>query len=114
LTLQVWLASDHVLVSAAGDLVGAVDAALAERGLTRQVRAAVPQFLTAFATVAASDATATVGEGQAHAYADQFRLAVYDVPIPMTPFRLQMLSARRGPDPAHDWLMEAIEAVYRA
>ena len=55
LTLEDWLACDHILVSAAGDLIGAVDAALAARGLRRRTSAAMPQFLAAFATVAASD-----------------------------------------------------------
>jgi DNA-binding transcriptional LysR family regulator len=114
LTLEAWLACDHVLVSAAGDFVGAVDAALAERGLARRVRAAVPQFLTAFATVAASDATATVGEGQARAYAGRFGLVVHDAPVPMAPFRLQLLSARGAPDPALDWLIKEILALYGA
>lgn len=114
LTLETWLAFDHVLVSAAGDLVGAVDVALAEQGRSRRVRASLPQFLTAFATVARSDATATVGEGQARSYGELFNLDIFEVPIPMAPFRLQMLSTRGAPDPALDWLMEEMSSVYAA
>ena len=43
LSLEAWLATDHIVVSAAGDLHGALDPVLAARGLTRRTRAAVPQ-----------------------------------------------------------------------
>lgn len=112
LSLNLWLAHDHVLVSAAGDLVGAVDAALAARGLQRRTRAAMPQFLAAFATVAASDATATVSEGLARSFAQVFGLAIHAPPVALDPFDLSILRSAGGPpDPALDWLEAAIVAA---
>jgi DNA-binding transcriptional LysR family regulator len=112
LTLENWLATDHVVVSAAGDLSGAVDPILAARGLSRRTRAALPQFLAAFATVAAGDTTATVPESLARTYARAFGLAVHPPPIKLPSFELAIL--RRGvefPDPALDWLVQLMVAL---
>jgi DNA-binding transcriptional LysR family regulator len=68
----------------------------------------MPQFLAAFATIAASDATATVPAALARSYADIFGLALYPPPIPLPPFELAILRAdSEAPDPALDWLVEA-------
>ncbi|MGO9769665.1 MAG: LysR substrate-binding domain-containing protein, partial [Roseiarcus sp.] len=72
MSLEKWLATDQIVVSAAGDLIGAIDPVLAARGLTRRTRAAVPQFLAAFATIAAGDATASVPESLAKTFAEPF------------------------------------------
>jgi DNA-binding transcriptional LysR family regulator len=115
LSLEDWLAYEHVLVSAAGDLVGAVDTALAARGLQRRTRAAMPQFLAAFATVAASDVTATVTEGLARRFAEVFGLAIHDPPVSLDPFELSILRLSGGPlDPALDWLEETLVAARAA
>jgi DNA-binding transcriptional LysR family regulator len=109
LSLEAWLACDHLIVSAAGDLVGAVDVALAARGLSRRTTAAMPQFLATFATLAASDATATVTQSLATAFAPTFGLAIHAPPIDLPPFQLTILRARpRAPDPALDWLVASI------
>jgi DNA-binding transcriptional LysR family regulator len=112
LTLETWLATDHIIVSAAGDLAGAIDPMLAARGLSRRTRAALPQFLAAFATVAAGDTTAAVPASLANAYAGPFGLAVYPPPIDLPTFELVIL--RRGldaPDPALDWLVQLMVAL---
>ncbi len=112
LSLETWLATDHIVVSAAGDLHGAIDPALAARGLTRRTRAAVPQFLAAFATIAAGEATASVPESLAKTFAEPFGLAVYPPPIALPPFELAILRARaQAPDPALDWLVRAIVEI---
>ncbi len=112
LTLEAWLSCDHILVSAAGDLVGAVDVALSALGLRRRTRAAMPQFLAAFATVAAGDATATVTRRLAERYADTFGLDMFEPPIPLAPFDLSILRADSGAtDPALDWFEAAFEAA---
>ena len=108
LTLERWLECDHLLVSAAGDLVGAVDSALAALGLRRRVCAAMPQFLAAFATVAASDLVATVALSVASAYAHLFDLELHAPPLALAPFELAILRAERAPDPALDWFEDAI------
>jgi DNA-binding transcriptional LysR family regulator len=110
--LETWLATDQIVVSAAGDLAGAIDPVLAARGLMRRTRAAVPQFLAAFATIAAGEATASVPESLAKTFAEPFGLAVYKPPIDLPPFELSILRARaEAPDPALDWLVQAIVEI---
>jgi len=109
LSLDEWIATDHIVVSAAGDLVGAVDEALAAIGLSRRVTAAMPQFLATLAMVAVTDATATVPLSLANAFADRFGLQLYPPPISLPSFQLTMLRKRgEAPDPALDWLVGKI------
>ena len=115
LTLDAWLAYDHIVVSAAGDIVGAVDDALAARGLARRTRYAIPQFLATLATVAASDATATVPLSLANDFARAFKLRIHEPPIELAPFELSILRKRaEAPDPALDWLTDRISEIRAA
>ncbi len=112
LSLENWLMTDQIVVSAAGDLAGAIDPVLAARGLARRTRAAIPQFLAAFATIAAGDATAAVPESLAKTFAEPFGLSVFPPPIDLPPFELTILRARaEAPDPALDWLTRAIVEI---
>ncbi|AKF04231.1 LysR family transcriptional regulator [Sandaracinus amylolyticus] len=61
-TLERWLALPHVVVSGRGQASGALDAALAARGLSRRVGLVVPSFLAVPAIVAGSDLVALVPE----------------------------------------------------
>jgi DNA-binding transcriptional LysR family regulator len=106
LTLRTFVELDHLLVSPVGDLDGPVDEALRRIGKTRHVVAALPQFLAALATAAASDVLLTVPKGLAKAYAPVFGLAIYEPPIAMPGYEM---AAVQGPlsarDPAVDWLV---------
>lgn len=107
MTLRRFVELDHLLVSPVGDLEGPVDEALRKMGRARRVVAAVPQFLGALATVAASDVLATVPRGLAKTYAPVFGLSVYDIPVSMPAYEM---AALQGPlsarDPAVDWLVD--------
>ena len=106
LTLRKFVELDHLLVSPVGDLDGPVDDALRRVGKTRRVVAALPQFLAALATAAASDVLVTVPKGLAKAYAPTFGLSIYETPITMPGYEM---AAVQGPlsarDPAVDWLV---------
>jgi DNA-binding transcriptional LysR family regulator len=106
LTLRKFVELDHLLVSPLGDLDGPVDDALRRVGKTRRVVAALPQFLAALATAAASDVLVTVPKGLAKAYAPTFGLSVYETPIAMPGYEM---AAVQGPlsarDPAVEWLV---------
>jgi DNA-binding transcriptional LysR family regulator len=106
LTLRRFVELDHLLVSPVGDLDGPVDEALRKMGKARRVVAALPQFLAALATAAASDVLVTVPRGLAKAYGPLFGLAIYDTPVPMPGYEM---AAVQGPlsarDPAVDWLV---------
>ena len=78
-------------------------------------RAAMPQFLAAFATVAASDATATVTEGLAGSFAEVFGLAIHAPPVALDPFQLSLLRSAGGPpDPAIDGLEATVVGAREA
>lgn len=106
LTLRRFVELDHLLVSPVGDLDGPVDDALRQVGKTRRVVAALPQFLAALATTAASDVLLTVPKGLAKAYAPTFGLSIYETPIAMPGYEM---AAVQGPlsarDPAVEWLV---------
>ena len=106
LTLRKFVELDHLLVSPVGDLDGPVDDALRAVGKTRRVVAALPQFLAALATTAASDVLLTVPKGLAKAYAPTFGLSIYETPIAMPGYEM---AAVQGPlsarDPAVEWLV---------
>ena len=107
LTLRKFVELDHLLVSPVGDFDGPVDEALRRIGKTRHVVAALPQFLAALATAAASDVLVTVPKGLAKAYAATFGLSVYDPPVAIPGYEM---AAMQGPlsarDPAVDWLVK--------
>jgi DNA-binding transcriptional LysR family regulator len=107
LTLRGFVELDHLLVSPVGDLDGPVDEALRKTDKTRRVVAALPQFLAALATAAASDVLVTVPKGLAKAYAPTFGLSIYETPIAMPGYEM---AAMQGPlsarDPAVDWLVD--------
>ncbi len=60
LTLRQYTTIAHLLVSQRGRVTGAVDVALAQHGLTREVGLVVPHFLVAPALVGQSDYVATL------------------------------------------------------
>jgi DNA-binding transcriptional LysR family regulator len=109
LDLETFLALDHLIVSAAGDFVGAVDRALEPMGLKRRVVAAMPQFLATFATVAETDLIVTVPAGLAADHAERFGLAVYELPLAMDPINVVILAAPGPvPDRGVAWLLDTM------
>ncbi len=112
LDLATYLALDHLLVSFSGRLTGAVDEALAARGLRRRVVASLPLFLGVFDAVAHSDAIATVSRRLATRHAAAFGLQVAPVPVAVPPFPV-MAVRREGlaADLGYDWLRAAIAAA---
>ena len=55
LTLKRFCAAEHVLVSLTADVYGFIDAALAERGVSRRVAVTVPNFMMALSLIAETD-----------------------------------------------------------
>ena len=109
LTPERYAALDHIIVSGTGELSGPIDTVLERQGLTRRVIAALPQFLASLATVAASDAIASVPAGIAERYAKLFDLDVHEFPIslPATEF-VAMQPLRSTTDRALQWLLDKI------
>ena len=114
LSLETYLALDHVLVSFRGDLQGTVDQALARQGLTRRVAASVPMFLTAFAMVAHGDLIATVPARLAERYAASFGLQLFAPPLELDTFStLAVRHARSRGDAGLDWLIDRLAGLWK-
>lgn len=105
----------HILVSAGGDLAGAVDAALAAVGLHRRVVAAVPQFLGALAAIAESDLVAAIPAGIATRHAARFGVSLHPMPVDAGSFELASIRALKpAADLGLDWLEARIVAAVPA
>jgi DNA-binding transcriptional LysR family regulator len=89
LDLDAYCAARHVVVSLEGDLSGVVDDALERLGRRRTVVAAVPYFLAALSTAAATDCLVTLPARIAAAYAARFGLEVRDPPVALRGFTVR-------------------------
>jgi DNA-binding transcriptional LysR family regulator len=109
MTLEDYLALDHILVSFRGGFTGMVDQALKRRRLKRRVVASVPMFMTAMTTVAHTNLAATVPSRLAARHARQLGLAVFEAPLKVDSFAISLVRhARSASDPGLDWLAAKI------
>jgi DNA-binding transcriptional LysR family regulator len=111
MSLQAFLAHQHLLVSPEGDGVGHVDVKLAQLGHKRDIAIALPQMYAAPAIVASSDLLATMMEGAVHASGLHDALAVRALPdeidLAPVPFVLHW-HRRNDAHPAQRWLREQV------
>jgi DNA-binding transcriptional LysR family regulator len=85
--------------------VGLLQGALAERGLRRVIGLTTPHYLAALAVVSRSDMAAPLPRRLAAAFADRYRLRLFDPPYPSPPFDIMALWHRdHGAEPAIAWL----------
>lgn len=112
LDLDSYTGAGHVLTAPGGTLGGVVDHVLKSEGRSRRVVVAVPYFLAALATVAASDLLATVPRRLALAYAAVFGLGTAEPPLAIRRFTVRMTWSRRsGSDPGVAWLRGQLMAA---
>jgi len=111
-SLEAWLAHPHVLVSSSGETVGALDEALAERGLVRRVGMVVPSFLIVPDLLRSSDLIAML---PSRCVRSDEGLAMFPPPIPIEGFPLHIgWHVRRDRDPAVRHVASAIERLLSA
>lgn len=115
LSLRDYVNADHALVAPRGGWVpGPTDELLAEKGLKRKVRMAVPHYLAAPYCVAFSDLLVTVPESVADECVKILPLAKFELPLETRPFVVSMVwHDRNHDDPAHRWLRRKIKAGCR-
>ncbi|MBA2664962.1 MAG: LysR family transcriptional regulator [Bradymonadaceae bacterium] len=105
LTLERYVACDHVQVAPRGRAGGRLDDHLFALGYKRHIARAVPYFRSALEMTAKSDYLLTVSARLAYRYATELDLVIFELPFEMTGFTLSMLwHARHQSDPAHAWL----------
>jgi DNA-binding transcriptional LysR family regulator len=112
MTVRRWAALGHVLVSPRGRVRGAVDRALASRGLRRRVAFVSPTFLGAAQVVAATDLVLTCGARSAAEAAPRLGLHVFTPPVPVEPFPLGMFwHQRQDADPFLAWTRSLLAEI---
>lgn len=114
LSLEQYLAADHVLVSTqGGKFHGYVDQVLEARGLQRKVVLSVPQFLIAPSLIQqCGQLVATIPGRLAAHYASHYPLQVLPPPIELDGFQVQQIwHPRTDNDPAQRWLRQLVSEV---
>jgi DNA-binding transcriptional LysR family regulator len=110
LTLESFLAAEHVLVSPQGNEGGYVDDALRLAGKQRRVAVSVPGFLAALSLVQSSELLATLPDDIVHALAP----ALHRYTCPVSTPQLEMCliwAARFTHDARHSWLRALVRDV---
>lgn len=109
LTLETFLAYDHILVSLNGDRTGVVDAALKPMGRSRTVALTLPYFSTAALVAAQTDLLLTLPQRVAACFAGPLRLQTADAPIELDGFGYRLLwHPRSETDPGNCWLRDRL------
>jgi DNA-binding transcriptional LysR family regulator len=104
LSVSAFTRMEHVLVAPWGRPGGAVDEALADRGLRRQLAVQVPTFLVLPHVLAGTGRIATVPRSIARALVGP-GLCIVPPPLPVPPFTLfAAFHELHRKDPAHAWL----------
>jgi DNA-binding transcriptional LysR family regulator len=133
LTLERLAGLSHMIISATGEDEHAVDGyvidhglerlvtrselgllrgALAAHGLRRVIGLTTPHFLAALAVVSQSDMAAPLPRRLAAAFADQYRLKLFEPPYPSPPFDIMALWHRdHGEERAIAWLRGVLRQV---
>lgn len=115
LTVERYAAAEHVTVSRRGRLQDAVDEALRESGLRRQVVAAAPTGAAALQFVRRTDLVVTVPALVSGPAVEAFGLVSRALPVAVAPVPMYLAWHRRyDKDPAHAWLRRLALASLRA
>ncbi|HET7314488.1 LysR family transcriptional regulator [Salinisphaera sp.] len=114
LTLEVFLAQRHVLITQTGVGLSRLDEALADRGLAREISVLTRHYQLPRQLVAESHMIATLPARIARYQARHLGLAVLEPPIELSEFQIGIAwGALDHHDPAHRWLRERIVAIAR-
>ncbi len=114
MTLEIYTAAEHLIVSPRGDHTGIVDEELVKCGQVRRVTMAVPQFLPALAIVATTDLISTLPSRLVASQAERYRLLFFPPPVEIRPFTVTaMLHERNSNSPMHQWAISALSEIAR-
>ena len=105
LSLESYLAQDHVMVTSRRQGPGLEDVELSKRDLRRRVRLRCRNYLAALGAVAETDLLLTMAERYAHRFAPGLRLQVLPLPLRMPTLDLYLYwHASADGDAASRWL----------
>lgn len=111
-SLEAYCAAEHLVVSDSGDPLGFVDAALAERGLSRRVAMTAPNFMFALAVLADTDLIAALPRKFVAAHGARFDIATAAPPVTLPAFRLTMVTPKVAlNDAGIAWLADVLSSA---
>lgn len=109
LTLDEYIAHDHLLVSYRGASHSQIDEQLARQNLTRRVRYVTPHFSSLPLMLKQIPALTTVPTGLASGWVEHYGLQRSAVPVSAPAFTLSLMwNTRRSHDPSLLWLLEKL------
>src|SRR5262249_5455992 len=133
LTLECLASLPHLIISASGEdgqaingyvsdhglerlvtrsEVGLLQGALEAHGLRRVIGLTTPHFLAALAVVSQSDMAAPLPRRLAAAFADRYRLKLFDPPHPSPPFEIMALwHPDHRNEPSENWVSTVLREV---
>ncbi len=112
LSLENYLALDHLVISITGAGPAPVDELLSAIGRSRRVRVRVPNFFAAMEIAACSDLVMTLPESLARTAAGSAGFVLLPPPVDPGPIALNLLwHARHQDAPRHVWLRSLIVAA---
>lgn len=111
-TLDDFVAEDHVIVSRLGRVSAVADKALAEIDRTRRVAMTVPHFLVAANVAGSTDLVATLPAKLARCCIGTYGLRHFETPLPLDGFEIGMAwHARSDADGATNWLKQQLREI---
>jgi DNA-binding transcriptional LysR family regulator len=114
LSLESYLAQDHVMVTSRRQGPGLEDVELSKRDLRRRVRLRCRNYLAALGAVAETDLLLTMAERYAHRFAPGLRLQVLPLPLRMPTLDLYLYwHASADGDAASRWLRGLVVDSFR-
>ncbi|MFC3031422.1 LysR family transcriptional regulator [Pseudoalteromonas fenneropenaei] len=114
LSLEDFIAAEHLLVSMSGDTTGITDTSLLKIGLSRRVAMSVNHFSAVAPLLKSSDLICVVPSMAIEREIFNGELAVYETPIEMPPTQLGMLwHKRQDNDQGLIWLRNLLGKVIR-
>lgn len=113
LTPATFAGAAHVTTSRRGRLHGPVDEALAAKGLSRRVVAAMPTFTSTLLLIAGSDLVGLAPARVGAALADSLGLTTLPVPLRLPPAPISMgWHPRHDSDPAQRWFRDQVRSAF--
>ena len=113
ITPTAFAAAAHITTSRRGRLHGPLDEALAAKGLSRQVVAAMPTFTSALLLIAGSDLVGLAPARVCAGLATTLGLTTLPVPLRLPPLRISMgWHPRHDSDPAQRWFRDQVRDTF--
>ncbi len=115
LDIDAYLARPHVLVAMKDHASTEIDTALHAIGRARRIAVTLPHWGNAPRLIQGTDLVLTVARKALALHEHDPAVVVFEPPFPIPPFPfVQVWHERRGGDPAHQWLRNAVAGVSMA